>query len=785
MKNCYHCNNPCEEEIVFDQKTFCCEGCRTVYEILSSNKLDGYYTLNENPGVRTESARGGKYNYLDLDDIKSKLLLFSEEGISKVRLSLPQIHCSSCLWLLERLHKLNPGVISSQVNFVDKEAEITFKDQEVSLKQLAELLSAIGYPPDISLSAYDEEKTKKRNNRLIIQIGIAGFCFGNIMLLSFPEYLGIDESFKDFQNTFNYLNLALSIPVLVFGARDYIVSSFKALRSKQVNIDVPITLGIFALYIRSLYEVISGTGAGYFDSFAGLIFFLLIGKWFQQQTYTAINFERDYKSYFPIATSRKNGEEEEIVPLKQIKVGDRLIIRNNELIPADALLVEGSGRIDYSFVSGESTPISKKIGDKIFAGGRQTGATLEIEVIKDVENSYLTRLWNNPVFHRKKKFAGISDNISKYFTLLILLISLIAGIVWLQIDASRAPFIITSILIVACPCAIALSVPFTFGNVIRQLGRRALYLRSTEVIEPINEVTDVIFDKTGTLTLSDQVNVSWEGEALTNDQLNAVYSITYQSAHPLSRSISNFLSNRATKVDVSELSELPGKGISAKIGDQQIRVGSASWLNVSSDTLQTRVFVELNGIVLGSFVFGNSYRKGLKELFEQMNSRFKLHVLSGDNDSEKERLVEMFGSNVDMQFNQSPEDKLSYISNLQDQGKTVMMLGDGLNDAGALKQADVGIAVVDDVYAFSPSSDAIMDGKKIDQLLHYLNYSAFGIKVVWLSYGFSILYNSIGMYFALTGQLTPLVAAILMPLSSISVVLLVTLLTTLKARSLN
>lgn len=784
MKNCYHCDNKCEEEIVFDSKSFCCEGCRTVYDILSVNQLDGYYKLNENPGTRNNALSGGKYNYLDLEDIKSKLLLFSEDGVSKIRLSLPQIHCSSCLWLLERLHKLNPGVVSSQVNFVDKEAEITFKDQEITLRELAELLSAIGYPPDISLNEYDQSKAKKRNNRLIIQIGVTGFCFGNIMLLSFPEYLGLDESFRNFQYTFNYLNLILSIPILIFGARDYIVSSYKAVRSKQINIDVPITLGIFALYSRSLFEVISGTGAGYFDSFGGLIFFLLVGKWFQQQTYTAINFERDYKSYFPIATSRKNGEEEEVVPLKSVKVGDRLVIRNNELIPADGVLVGGAGRIDYSFVSGESTPISKEIGEKIFAGGRQTGAALEIEVIKDVENSYLTRLWNNPIFHKKKKYSGISDSISKYFTFVIIAIAAVAGFVWMRIDPSRAPFIITSILIVACPCAIALSVPFTFGNIIRQLGRRSLYLRSTEVIEPITEVTDVIFDKTGTLTLSDQVNVSWVGQELLPDQLNAVFSLTYQSAHPLSRSISNFLSSRSYQVEIADLEEIAGKGIKGQIDNHVYRVGSATWLQVEQDGLQTRVYVEQNGVVVGHFAFGNSYRKGIDQLFEKLGGRYKIHVLSGDNSSERSKLETMLGEDAVLKFDQSPEDKLAYIADLQQDGKKVMMLGDGLNDAGALKQADVGIAVVDNVYSFSPSSDAIMDGKEINKLADFFNYASFGIKVVWLSYGFSLLYNSIGMYYALTGQLTPLVAAILMPLSSISVVLLVTALTTIRASKL-
>ena len=307
MNNCYHCGDKCEEEILFDEKRFCCEGCRTVYDILSGSDLSSYYNLEEaNPGIKANKNYSGKYNFLELPEFKDKFVLFQEGSTLKIKLFLPQIHCSSCLWLLERLDKLATGVIASQVHFVKKEAEITFDESKISLKSLAELLASIGYPPSITLDDYEKKENKSSNKSLIFKIGLTGFCFGNVMLLSFPEYLGISERDHDFQTTFNYLNLFFSIPVLIFGARDYIISAYKSIRIKRINIDVPITLGIFALYFRSVYEIVLGHGAGYFDSFIGLIFFLLIGKWFQQQTYGAINFERDYKSYFPIAVTKVN-----------------------------------------------------------------------------------------------------------------------------------------------------------------------------------------------------------------------------------------------------------------------------------------------------------------------------------------------------------------------------------------------------------------------------------------------------------------------------------------------
>ncbi len=784
MSNCYHCQGECEVEISFDDKIFCCDGCQTVYEILSTTDLTNYYAIDKNPGIKASKNFKGKFNFLDLPEFRNKLVFFSENSISKIRFFLPQIHCSSCLWLLERLAKLRKGVIQSQVNFVKKEVEITFNETEISLRELAELLASIGYPPSITLEDYEKKKSVSTDRRLILQIGVAGFCFGNMMLLSFPEYLGLDENYENFQTVFNYLNLILSIPVLLYCSQDYLISAWKAVRAKFINIDVPITLGVLAFYFQSLYEILSGTGAGYLDSFAGLIFFLLVGKWFQQTTYGTINFERDYKSYFPVAVSKIENEVEEIVPLRNIKLGDRIVIRNNELIPADSILVKGKGNIDYSFVSGESALISKSSGDKVYAGGRQDGQSIEIEIEKEVENSYLTSLWNNPVFDKEKINTSFTENITKYFTFAILLLAFGGAIFWSFADSSKSIFVIVSVLIIACPCAIALSVPFTYGNGIRILGRNSFYLRSTKVIESVSNVTDLVFDKTGTITYNNQSQIVWSGNPLTEKESEIIASVTAQSSHPLSRQIHRFLNQKKSAILLHDLVEIPGKGISATVDGKSFQIGSASWLGVENSVLGTRVYVAEDGKVLGAFVFENVYRAGIEKLFAELGTKFRLHILSGDNEAEKSNLEKIVPAGTKMNFNQQPEDKLNYIAALQKEGKKVMMLGDGLNDAGALRQSNVGISVVDDVYSFSPSSDAIIDGQKLTKLKKYIDYCTFNKSVVKLSYAFSIFYNIIGLSFALTGTLTPLVAAVLMPVSSISVVLLVTLLTNLKGRGL-
>ena len=786
MNHCFHCGDPCVEEIQVHEKSFCCQGCKMVFEILNGADLTTYYDVDiSNPGIKTDKQLKGRYNFLDLAEFKQKMVMFEDGDMVKVKLFLPQIHCSSCLWLLERLDKLNDGVISAQVHFVKKEVTISFNQAKISLRNLVELLASIGYPPSITLEDYDKKKVKRTSNSLIFKIGLTGFCFGNAMLMSFPEYLGINEQDQGFQTIFNYINLLLSIPVLIYGASDYLISAYKSLKIKKVNIDVPISIGIFALYFRSLYEIIFSQGAGYFDSFIGLIFFLLLGKWFQQQTYAAINFERDYKSYFPMAVSKLTKEgKEEMMPLHAIESGDVLRIRNNELIPADAILLEGTGNIDYSFVTGESNPIHKEIKSKLYAGGRQVGESILVSVMNKIENSYLTQLWNNPIFDRNREKETLSDVISRKFTLGLIIVALLAGVFWFFYDQSQAAFVVVSILIVACPCAIALSVPFTYGNILRIFGRNDFYLRSVNALEPITEVSDIVFDKTGTLTQNNASSIRFEGEELSRQLKNAIHALCRHSAHPLSKQITAYL-KRDEKVKIDNFKELAGKGIQGVIEGDLIKVGAANWLGIQTKDYTTRVYVTVNEIMVGSFVFENQYRTGMTKLMKELQEHeFNIHVLSGDNDSEEENLKAFMPEKTHYLFNQSPADKLNYIAKLQKNGANVMMLGDGLNDAGALKQADFGISVVDDVYAFSPASDGILKGSKLKYLMDYVKFSIKGKQIVKWSYVFSLCYNLVGLSFAITGNLQPLVAAILMPLSSISVVLLVTLSTNIKGKKL-
>ncbi|SEC60921.1 Cu+-exporting ATPase [Maribacter dokdonensis] len=795
VNTCFHCGDPCDRQLItFEEKSFCCSGCKTVYEIFSTNDLSHYYDLQEAAGS-TPKVIEGKYDFLDNEDIITKLLEFNDGNLQIVNLYIPTIHCSSCIWILENLNKLNNNVTNSQVDFPKKTIRVTYT-KEFGLKSLVLLLAKIGYEPYISLEDF-EGKKKATDRSLIYKLGVAGFAFGNVMFLSFPEYFDLGSSaasggefwLNQYQGLFRWMMFVFSIPVVFYAGWDYFVSAFKGLRAKLLNIDVPIALGILVLFLRSTLDIAFDLGSGFFDSLTGLVFFLLLGKFFQQRTYSFLSFERDYKSYFPIAITRLNTDgTEETVPVQNIEKGDRILIRNEEMIPVDGTLVYGSAQIDYSFVSGESEPVKKEIGEQLFAGGKQLNGVIEMVALKSVSQSYLTQLWSNAVFKTDKTttFQNLTDNIGKRFTVAVLTIAFVSTTFWLFHDPTKAMNVFTAVLIIACPCAIALASPFTLGNMLRIFGKKKFYIKNTQTIEQLAKIDTAIFDKTGTITTSQKSTAYYEGMPLTAEEESLLKNTIRASNHPLSRSLYDLLKEQNI-ITLDEYEEHIGKGLESSKGNIKMKIGSANFVGraIPENMLDTSMYISANNNYKGRYVFQNQYREGLSTTFKNMSQTLNLAILSGDNEGEKTRLEALLPKLTPLFFNQKPEHKLAFIKTLQDQGKKVLMVGDGLNDAGALAQSNVGIAISENINIFSPACDAILDASKFQQLYSYILASIKAIRIIKMSFMLSLLYNCVGLYFAVTGQLEPVIAAILMPLSSISIVAFTTVMTNFIGRKLS
>lgn len=791
---CYHCGEDCQENIVEDGHSFCCQGCKQVYLLLHENNLCSYYSFDQNPGIKAKGKFvSERFAYLEDEQVIRKLVQFSSGSQTNVVFSLPQMHCSSCIFLLENLHRIEPGILKSQAHFQRKEVFIIFNPEQISLRKVVELLAFIGYEPYISLQDTPGNASPRFNRKRIYKIGVAGFAFANIMMLSFPEYFSSGQiEQQGLKEIFTWLSLLLSLPVLFYAASDFFISAWKGLRQRFLNIDAPIALAIVVTYARSYYEIITGTGAGYLDSGTGIVFFMLVGRWFQDKTYDSFSFDRDYLSYFPLGvTVLQNGAEKNI-PVTQLKKGDHILIRHEEMVPADAVLMRGEASVDYSFVSGENTPLVKRSGELVYAGGKQLGGAIELEVVHETSQSYITQLWNNEVFASQAKNADKSyiHPWSRYFTLALFTVAALTCVYWSLVNPARLWPAVTAVLIVACPCSLLLSATFTYGNMLRIFGRNKLYLKNASVIEAMAGVNSLALDKTGTLTQPQRARVSFEGAPLSDAEQLLVKAVTRQSSHPLSKLIAASIPQSAPASEqVNHFREYSGRGIEAVVNDVAVKMGAAGFLNQTGDEelpadTGTHVHLAFGNRLRGRYHFSNQYREGVDKMAGELrNMGYQLQVLSGDNNSEKERLQQIFGIDTAVYFNQQPQDKLNHIRQLQAAGRKVLMLGDGLNDAGALRQAEAGIAVSDNNARFTPASDAILDGSQVHLLPRFLAYARSGKKIVTASFILSILYNIVGLSFAVQGTLSPMIAAILMPASSISIVMLVTLLSSVSARN--
>jgi Cu+-exporting ATPase len=800
-------------------KAFCCLGCETVFSLLNENGLGQYYTLETAPGTRVRAAVTGKWAFLDDPAVGERLFDFTEGAQTRVTLHLPVIHCIACVWLLENLFKLHPGVGRSQVNFSRREASIAFDRSRIKFSELAALLTGLGYEPQFTLGETAAAVPAAWRKKAWLQMGLAAFGFGNIMLMSLPFYLGLDTvNGPWFKLMAGWLSLALALPVVTYSAAEFWRAAWAGLRQRTLTLEVPIALGLAAIYGSSLYEVFSQRGPGYCDSLCGLIFFLLCGRMFQKMTHDRLTFDRDYQGFFPLSVMRSTAGGEESVAISQIQTGDHLILRNGELLPADARLVSGNACMDYSFVTGESDPVKRQTGDHLYAGGRQVGGAITVETVKPVAQSYLATLWNHEAFRKPRNhdLDSLTSRYSRRFTKLVVGVALTAAIFWFFRDAAKAEKVFISVLIVACPCALALAAPFTQGTAQRLLAHLNIFLKNGMVIERLAGVDTVVLDKTGTLTTGDVRGVKFQsgGRAgLTPEEAQWIGSLARHSTHPHSVRIAHSLT--AEPLPVQGFHETPGCGIAGEIAGHRILLGSPAWLQQQGVTpdanageefgphrgwprprieqfvrseaseggrlagareepasqFASGVQVAIDGQWRGRFALENSLRPEAAQLIAQLGGRFELALLSGDNEREAERFQQLFGRRATLRFNQSPADKLNFIRELQQRGRTVMMVGDGLNDAGALKQADVGVAVVERIGVFSPASDVILDAEQLPQLARVLAFARSAARVVRTGFLISALYNLAGVSIAAAGLLTPIVCAILMPVSSTSVVL--------------
>jgi Cu+-exporting ATPase len=769
---CRHCGDPCDRDaITTGAGTFCCQGCATVFELLASHDLTGFYTCDVRPGrSQRDAARRPADRFAVLDDPRVAARFLSNAGHGRLRatFSTPSIHCASCLWVLEQLWRFDEGIGRSEADVLARVVRVDFDPARTSLRAVAERLAALGYEPVLDAER-DAGAAPADRRRLYLKIGIAGFAFGNVMLFSIPRYVNGAPLEPAFERLFGTLNLLFALPVLLYSASDYFRGAWQAARGRTVTLDVPIALGLAVLFGRSAVEIAFGLGEGFLDSFAGLVFFLLIGRAFQQHVFDRIAFDRTMRSFLPLSVHVERSDGTALIPLEQLRPDDTVVLRAHEVVPADGTLIDDHAELDYAFVTGEQVPITLHRGEPVMAGGRVAGRAVRVRLTSAVSHSALARLWANPVFDRPKPswLQTLLARFGFWFTVAAILLATAGAIAWWP-DARRAAEVATAVLIIACPCAFTLAAPITLGTAMSVLARAGLYLKRPAVALDLSRIDSIVFDKTGTLTRREPS--SHPGLAtLPAADAALVRRLATHSVHPVSRAIAG---GQVGDAGTTAVREVRGQGVAGRVDGHTVRVGSAAFIAAETG----RELADVAGVTWAAVDDGTpaaisvagAERAGIADTATTLSARHDLWLVSGDHETAAARWAPVFGDR--MLFRQSPEDKLAVVEALQVDDRRVLMVGDGLNDAGALAAADVGLAVSDDTACLVPACDAVVAGDRLVDLPVFLGYARRARRVIALCFTISIAYNAIGLALALSGQLTPLATAILMPVSSLTIV---------------
>lgn len=768
---CRHCGDPCVHDgISTAAGAFCCQGCASVFALLETHGLTRYYACDTSAGVsqRQASSRdAARFAPLDDPAIAQRFIEAHDGTFAHAAFSVPALHCASCLWLLEQLWRFDDGIGRSEADLLRRTVRVAFRPDRTTLRAVAERMASLGYEPVL-----DSERSAGRmpvaRRDLYLKLGIAGFAVGNMMLFSIPRYANGAPLEPAFQRLFDALNVLFAVPVLVYSASDFFRSAWHALRLRAITLDVPVAMGLAVLFLRSVWDIATRTGEGYLDSFAGLVFFLLIGRLFQQVAFDRIAFDRTVRSFLPLSVRVLAGETMTMRRIEELAPGDVIVVRAHEIVPADARLLDDGGRLDLAFVTGEQTPVSVRGGAFVGAGGRVVGEALRLEVLRRVSQSRLAELWNNPVFAQRPAHwvTTVSARFGHWFTIGALALAAAGFLAWWP-DVRMAAQVATAVLIIACPCALTLAAPITLGTALGRLGEAGVYLKQGAVALDLSRVDAIAFDKTGTLTTA-TASAAATVSGLDERDLMRARRLAAESVHPVSRALA---ADAPVSGDVHDVCEVPGDGVSGVVDGRPVAIGTAAFVSrvagrpVSVPEGGTAIVVDGR---VGVLTLATPERPGMQAVAADLARTWETWLLSGDHDGTAARWRAAFGDR--MRFRQTPNDKLAAVRERQAAGRRVLMVGDGLNDAGALAAADVGLAVSDDTACLVPACDAVIRGDRLTLLPQVLRYARRARRVVVLCFAVSVAYNVVGLGLALAGRLTPLATAILMPISSLTVI---------------
>jgi Cu2+-exporting ATPase len=770
------------------ERQFCCSGCRVAFDVIHGAGLEGYYELKSRIEAPEQAApgRGRSYEEFDEPSFAELYCRRRKDGMATVELYLEGVHCAACVWLVEKVPLVIPGVAECRLDVGRSLARVVWDPERTSLSSIARFLDAIGYPPHPFHGVEARDMELREDRALLIRIAVAGAIAGNVMLLAFALYggylHGISPSFKAL---FRWVSLALTLPAVVWCARVFYRGAWGALRTRTLHMDVPISIGILAAFGWGVVNTIRSSGEVYFDSVTVLIFFLLIGRWVQrrQQRRAA----RATELLFSLAPSTARVVEEggvREVPASALTPGMVIELRAGESSPADGIVKNGQSTIDLSLLTGESRPVGVAAGDPVHAGTTSLSGRLLIEVRSAGADTRLGRILRlvEEGAQRRAPVVLLADRISGWFVLAVLGLAVVTIVVWLRIDPEQAVENAVALLIVSCPCALGLATPLAVSAAIGQAARRGILIKGGDALETLAHPARMILDKTGTLTEGRLAVIRWHGDETIR---RAVAAAEARSNHPAAVALARGV-DTADQPAPADVVQHPGRGLTARVGGVELLVGSPAFaverLGPLPDDIEgeigsavgeglTPVVIARDGKIEAAAALGDPLRPGTSAALAAIRDRgWQLEVLSGDHPGTVRAVLrELHLDPTAGRGGATPEDKVDRVRRAAEHGP-VAMVGDGVNDAAALAAATVGIGVHGGAEAAMTAADVYLGTPGLEPLIRLLDGSSRTLGVIRRNLVFSLGYNAVAVTLAMMGLMHPLVAAILMPASSITVV---------------
>lgn len=784
---CAHCGQPVPAGA--DADAFCCAGCRTVWSILHQGGLDGFYRVAEAAGERPNTARATGRGYAAWDDPRFQARHVRVDGSTRsAELYLEGVHCGACAWLIERLPRLVPGVLEARLELGRALCRVRWDPTRVELSSIAAELDRLGYPPHPSRSGEARAARGAEDRAQLIRIAVAGFLAANAMLMALALYSAASGSMSASEEAlFRWGSLLLAVPAVLGPGALFLRGAWSALRARTLSLDVPIAAALLLGGAWGIRNAVRGAGEVFFDTLAILVFLLLVGRWLERrQRRRAAEASELLHALAPTTARRLEGGAEREVPLEALEPGDLLRVKGGEAIPADGVVAEGESTLDRALLTGEPLPVAVGPGQEVEAGVLNVAAPLTVRVTRAGEETRVARLLRSveEAGRRKAPLVKLADRIAGVFIALVLGLALLTLVLWWPTSPDRAVDHAVALLVVTCPCALALATPLALSVAIGRAARRGVIVQGGDALQRLTRPGRVWLDKTGTLTEGKARLLRWEGATAVEP---LVLALEAGSNHPLAHGFEEALRPRVDRTPpCDEPPRRAGPGLLGRVAGRVVQVGAPEWVLGASasppgwvepflaESLSqgwTPVLIAVDGAVEAGAAFGDPLRAEAARAVEWLRAQgHQVGILSGDHPAVVAAVGRRLGLPLeDCRGGLSPEDKLAAVEASRREGP-VVMVGDGVNDAAALAAASVGVGVHGGAEATLATADVFLSAPGLAPLVALLQGARSTLATVRRNLALSLLYNAVAVGLALLGLLTPLVAAVLMPLSSLSVI---------------